>query len=128
MQLMCDAFAPSNMPWLNPGVVKEATDTGGLSLLHGMQNFMDDMVNNGGYPSQVDRSAFELGTNIAATPGRIVMRNELIELIAYDPQTPQVHAIPLLCSPPWINKYYIMDLAPGRSFVEWAVRTDTRPS
>jgi len=122
MQLMCDAFSPSNIPWLNPGVLKEATDTGGLSLLHGMQNFMDDMVNNGGYPKQVDSSAFELGTHLATTPGRIVMRNELIELIAYDPQTPQVHAIPLLCSPPWINKYYIMDLAPGRSFVEWAVR------
>ena len=70
MQLMCDAFSPSNIPWLNPGVVKEATDTGGLSLLHGMQNFMDDMVNNGGYPKQVDSSAFELGTHLAATPGR----------------------------------------------------------
>jgi polyhydroxyalkanoate synthase len=122
MQLMCDAFSPSNIPWLNPGVIKEAVDTGGLSVLHGMQNFMDDMVNNGGYPKQVDRSAFELGTHLATTLGRVVMRNELIELIAYDPQTPQVHAIPLLCSPPWINKYYIMDLAPGRSFVEWAVR------
>jgi polyhydroxyalkanoate synthase subunit PhaC len=122
MQLMCDAFSPSNVPWLNPGVLKEATDTGGLSLLRGLQNFMEDMTENGGYPKQVDRSAFELGTQLATTPGRIVMRNELIELIAYEPQTPQVHEIPLLCSPPWINKYYIMDLAPGRSFVEWAVR------
>ncbi|MBV8721393.1 MAG: alpha/beta fold hydrolase [Candidatus Eremiobacteraeota bacterium] len=122
MQLMCDAFAPSNMPWLNPGVVKEAADTGGMSLLQGMRNFFDDLQNNGGYPKQVDKSGFELGENIGATPGRVVMRNELIELIAYDPQTPQVHEIPLLCSPPWINKYYIMDLAPGRSFVEWAVK------
>jgi polyhydroxyalkanoate synthase len=122
MQLMCDAFAPSNVPWLNPGVVKEAMNTGGLSLLQGMRNFMDDLQNNGGYPRQVDATGFELGKNIAATPGRVVMRNELIELIAYDPQTPKVHAIPLLCSPPWINKYYIMDLAPGRSFVEWAVQ------
>jgi polyhydroxyalkanoate synthase subunit PhaC len=122
MQLMCDAFAPSNVPWLNPGVVKEATDTNGLSLVRGLQNFLDDVRENGGYPRQVDRSGFELGVNIAATPGRIVMRNALIELIAYTPQTPQVHEIPLLCSPPWINKYYIMDLAPGRSFVEWAVQ------
>jgi polyhydroxyalkanoate synthase subunit PhaC len=122
MQLMCDAFAPSNVPWLNPGVVKEATDTNGLSLVRGLQNFLDDVRDNGGYPRQVDRSGFELGVNIAATPGRVVMRNALIELIAYTPQTNEVHEIPLLCSPPWINKYYIMDLAPGRSFVEWAVK------
>ncbi|MBV8149579.1 MAG: alpha/beta fold hydrolase [Candidatus Eremiobacteraeota bacterium] len=121
MQLMCDAFAPSNVPWLNPGVVKEAMDSNGMSLVQGMTNFMEDLKNNGGYPRQVDASSFELGKNIAATPGRIVMRNELIELIAYDPQTPEVYETPLLCSPPWINKYYIMDLAPGRSFVEWAV-------
>jgi polyhydroxyalkanoate synthase len=122
MQLMLDAFAPSNVPWLNPGVVKEAMDSQGLSLMRGMQNFLDDLANNGGYPRQVDKSGFELGRNIAATPGRVVMRNDLIELIAYDPQTPKVHAVPILCSPPWINKYYIMDLAPGRSFVEWAVK------
>jgi polyhydroxyalkanoate synthase len=122
MQLMVDAFAPSNVPWLNPGVVKEAMDTNGMSLVQGMRNFIDDLQNNGGYPRQVDKSGFELGVNLACTPGRVVMRNELIELIAYEPQTAQVHAIPLLCSPPWINKYYIMDLAPGRSFVEWAVR------
>jgi polyhydroxyalkanoate synthase len=122
MQLMSDAMAPSNVPWLNPGVVKEAMDTGGGSLVDGLRNFLDDAQNNGGYPRQVDNSKFEIGKNIGATPGRVVMRNELIELIAYDPQTPKVHAIPLLCSPPWINKYYIMDLAPGRSFVEWAVQ------
>jgi polyhydroxyalkanoate synthase len=122
MQLMCDAFAPSNVPWLNPGVVKEATETGGLSLVHGLQNFLDDVANNGGYPRQVDKSGFKLGENIGATPGRVIFRNALIELIAYEPQTEHVHEVPLLCSPPWINKYYIMDLAPGRSFVEWAVQ------
>lgn len=122
MQLICDAYAPSNIPWLNPGVLKEATDTGGMSLLRGLQNFMEDAANNEGYPRQVDKSGFELGTNLAATPGRVVMRNELMELIAYEPQTAQVHETPLLCSPPWINKYYIMDLAHGRSFVEWAVQ------
>ena len=122
MRLMCDAFAPSNVPWLNPGVVKEATETGGISLVQGLQNFLDDVRNNGGYPRQVDKSGFELGRNLGATPGRVVMRHELIELIAYEPQTAQVHEIPLLCSPPWINKFYIMDLAPGRSFIEWAVQ------
>ncbi|MBV8491094.1 MAG: poly-beta-hydroxybutyrate polymerase, partial [Candidatus Eremiobacteraeota bacterium] len=122
MQLMVDAFAPSNVPWLNPGVVKEAMDTNGASLVQGMKNFMDDVQNNGGYPRQVDSSSFEVGKNIGATPGRVVMRNELMELIAYEPQTEKVHEIPLLCSPPWINKYYIMDLAPGRSFVEWALK------
>jgi polyhydroxyalkanoate synthase len=122
MQLMCDAFAPSNIPWLNPGVVKEATESGGMSLVRGLENFLDDVRDNGGYPRQVDRSGFELGVNIGATRGKVVFRNALIELIAYEPQTEQVHATPLLCSPPWINKYYIMDLAAGRSFVEWAVQ------
>jgi polyhydroxyalkanoate synthase subunit PhaC len=122
MQIMNDALAPSNVPWMNPAVVKEAMDTGGASLVRGLQNFMSDAANNGGLPRQVDTAKFVLGRNIAATPGRVVFRNDLIELIAYEPQTAQVHAIPLLCSPPWINKYYIMDLAPGRSFIEWAVR------
>ena len=122
MQLLNDALAPSNVPWLNPAVVKEAIDTGGSSLFKGMQNFMSDLTENRGMPRQVDSSGHTLGENLAATPGRVVFRNELIELIAYEPQTPQVHAIPLLCSPPWINKYYIMDLAPQRSFVEWAVQ------
>jgi polyhydroxyalkanoate synthase len=121
MQLMCDAFAPSNVPWLNPAVLREAMDTGGLSLVRGMQNFADDVRDNGGMPRQVDATPFKLGVNLAATPGRVVFRNKLIELIAYEPQTAQVHEIPLLCSPPWINKYYVMDLAPGRSFIEWAV-------
>lgn len=120
--MMADAVAPSNVPWLNPAVIKEAIDTGGTSLLRGMAEFLDDVQHNGGYPKQVDTSSFILGENIAATPGKVVFRNELIELIAYAPQTPTVYERPLLCSPPWINKYYIMDLAPERSFVEWAVR------
>ncbi|HEY9084498.1 MAG TPA: alpha/beta fold hydrolase, partial [Candidatus Tyrphobacter sp.] len=120
--MMMDAVAPSNLPWLNPAVVKEAIDTGGTSLMRGMAEYLDDLQHNGGYPKQVDVSDFELGKNLAATPGKIVFRNELIELIAYAPQTKEIYERPLLCSPPWINKYYIMDLAPGRSFVEWAVR------
>jgi len=120
--LLMDALAPSNVPWLNPAVVREAETTGGDSLVRGLENFLEDVKTNGGRPRQVDASGFELGRNLAATPGRVVMRNELMELIAYEPQTPYVYAQPLLCSPPWINKFYIMDLAPGRSFVEWAVR------
>ena len=83
---------------------------------------MDDVLHNGGRPRQVDTTPFHLGENLAATPGRVVFRNDLMELIQYAPQTEQVHAIPLLASPPWINKYYVMDLAPDRSFLEWAVR------
>ncbi len=122
LTMLADAASPSNIPWLNPTVVKEALDTGGTSLVRGMENFLEDARSNGGKPRQVDGAGFVLGKNLAATPGRIVFRNELIELIAYEPQTASVHAVPLVCSPPWINKYYIMDLAPRRSFVEWAVR------
>ena len=122
LTLATDACAPSNIPWVNPAVVKEALDSGGGSLMRGLRNFIEDVQTNRGMPRQVDTSNFRLGANIAATPGRVVMRNELIELIAYEPQTATVDSIPLLCSPPWINKYYIMDLAPGRSFIEWAVR------
>lgn len=122
MKLLTDALSPSNVPWINPAVAEEAMKTGGASLVRGMNAYMDDVAHNGGMPRQVDASAFKLGVNIAATPGRVVFRNELIELIAYEPQQAAVHAIPLLCSPPWINKYYVMDLAPNRSFIEWAVR------
>lgn len=122
LTMLTDAAAPSNIPWVNPSVVKEAYDTGGGSLMRGMQNYLEDKRSHGGKPRQVDSDSFVLGKNLAATPGRVVFRNELIELIAYEPQTPRVHAVPLLCSPPWINKYYIMDLAPQRSFIEWAVR------
>ena len=78
--------------------------------------------NNEGRPRQVDTSPFEVGRNLAATPAKVVYRNDLMELLQYEPQTEQVHANPLLCSPPWINKYYVMDLAPDRSFIEWAVQ------
>ncbi len=90
--------------------------------MRGLRNFADDVVNNGGWPKQVDTSGFEVGVNMAATKGKVVYRSDLIELLQYEPQTPQVHEIPLLFCPPWINKYYIMDLAPGKSLIEWAVR------
>jgi polyhydroxyalkanoate synthase len=121
LRLLLDAGAPTNQLWLHPTVLKEAIDTGGLSLARGFVNFLDDVVRNGGRPSQVDLSAFEVGKTLAATPGRVVFRNDLIELIAYEPQTDTVFSQPVLYSPPWVNKYYVMDLAPGRSWVEYAV-------
>ncbi len=122
VQTLVDAFAPTNFLWSNPAALKRALNTGGASLVRGVGNFLNDLVENEGRPRQVDITQFEVGRNLAATPGKVVYRNELMELIQYAPQTSQVHEIPLLCSPPYINKYYIMDLAPNRSFIEWAVR------
>jgi len=120
--MLTDALAPSNFLATNPAALKKAFETGGLSLARGFANFAGDLATNGGLPRQVDDSAFELGRDLAATPGKVVLRNELMELIQYAPQTETVFDTPLLLSPPWINKYYIMDLAPGRSFAEWAVK------
>lgn len=115
-------MSPTNFLWSNPVAVKRAFETGGRSVVRGLRNMAHDIMNNGGWPQQVDATSFEVGKNLAATPGQVVYRNELMELIQYRPQTDTVHAVPILCSPPWINKYYVMDLAPGRSFIEWAVQ------
>ena len=90
-------------------------------MLDGMANYLDDLADNDGRPRQVDGSAFEVGRDLACTPGKVVFRNDLIELIQYEPTTKTTFEVPLLLSTPWINRYYIMDLAPGRSFVQWAV-------
>jgi polyhydroxyalkanoate synthase subunit PhaC len=120
--LSFDALAPTNFLVTNPAAIKKAFETGGASLLAGARNLLDDLAYNGGRPRQVDTAPFELGRNLAATPGRVVFRNDLMELIQYAPQGKRVRSVPLLASPPWINKYYVMDLAPGRSFIEWAVQ------
>jgi polyhydroxyalkanoate synthase subunit PhaC len=120
--LFVDALAPTNTLLGNPAALRQAFDTGGKSLFRGVQNMLDDILHNGGWPSQVDSSGFEVGVNLAATPGAVVYRSDLFELIQYEPQGKQVYAVPLLFCPPWINKYYIMDLAPGRSLIEWAVQ------
>jgi polyhydroxyalkanoate synthase len=122
LELLLGAAAPSNFLLTNPAALKRAFDTAGVSLLKGARNFTLDLIQNRGMPRQVDSSPFELGGNLAVTPAKVVFRNELMELLQYQPQTEQVHETPLLCSPPWINKYYIMDLAPQRSFIEWAVQ------
>ena len=90
-------------------------------MTKGARNFIHDLRTNGGVPRQVVPGAHTVGKDMAITPGKVVFRNELMELIQYEPSTAEVHKIPLLFSPPWINKYYIMDLAPGRSLVQWAV-------
>jgi polyhydroxyalkanoate synthase len=121
-RFMLDAMAPTNTLPGNPAALREAFDTGGKSLVRGARNMLNDVRNNGGWPSQVDATGFEVGVNMAATPGAVVYRSDLIELIQYEPQVKTVHAVPLLFCPPWINKYYIMDLAPGKSLIEWAVQ------
>ncbi len=122
LDLLLDSLAPTNFLATNPAALQKAFQTSGGSLVKGAQHFVDDLVNNRGRPRQVDTSAFTVGENLACTPAKVVYRNELMELLQYEPQTDKVHATPLLCSPPWINKYYVMDLAPNRSFIEWAVQ------
>ncbi len=121
-KFLLDALSPTNTFPGNPAALRQAFDTGGKSVVRGARNFVNDLRHNGGWPSQVDGTGFEVGVNMAATPGSVVYRSELIELIQYEPQGKQVHSVPLLFCPPWINKYYIMDLAPGKSLIEWAVQ------
>ncbi|MGH9283403.1 MAG: PHA/PHB synthase family protein, partial [Acidimicrobiales bacterium] len=121
VDLLLDAMAPTNTLWGNPAALRSAIESRGASVLKGLANLADDVVDNNARPRQVDRSGFRVGENLACTPGKVVFRNDLIELLQYEPATTTVHEVPLLLSPPWINRYYIMDLAPGRSFVEWAV-------
>ncbi len=121
-QLFTEAFAPTNFLLGNPGAIQRATQTKGKSLLYGAQNMLDDVLNNGGMPSMVDERKFQVGKNLAITPGAVVYRSEVIELIQYSPSTDKVRAEPLLIVPPQINKFYALDLAPGRSFAEFATQ------
>ena len=118
---LTDAMAPTNTLPGNPAALRKAVETRGASVVAGLRNLIHDVRHNQGWPSQVDASPFEVGVNMATTPGKVVFRSDLIELIQYEPTTEQVHEIPLLFCPPWINKYYIMDLAPGRSLIRWAI-------
>jgi polyhydroxyalkanoate synthase len=114
-----DALAPSNFPWSNPTVIKESVDQGGLNLVRGARRFLRDFPR---LPSTVDTGKFAVGENLALTPGSVVLRTDVFELIQYAPQTDRVREVPLLFAPPTINKYYVLDLAPGRSMAEWLVQ------
>jgi poly[(R)-3-hydroxyalkanoate] polymerase subunit PhaC len=118
---LIDALAPSNNPLLNPAAVKAAVDTGGKSTLAGLRNFAADMAVAPRVPSMVEPDAFEVGVDLAVTPGSVILRTPVFELIQYRPVTPAVRQIPLLIVPPVINKFYVMDLAPNRSMVEYLV-------
>ncbi|MGE0046176.1 MAG: class I poly(R)-hydroxyalkanoic acid synthase, partial [Hyphomonadaceae bacterium] len=118
-----DAASPSNFLMTNPSALRAMIQTRGESLRKGMENFAHDLERGHGALAitQTDMDAFKLGENIATTPGKVIFRNEIIELLQYEPTTETVHEVPLLIFPPWINKFYILDLQPKNSFIKWLV-------
>ena len=113
-----DAMSPSNFAFFNPLVIEETLRTGGQNLAKGMENLLEDVRENAGRPALVNKKAFQVGKNVAVTPGRIVHRSELCELIQYEPSTETVYETPVLIVPPWINKYYVLDLQPENSLIK----------
>jgi polyhydroxyalkanoate synthase len=118
-----DAMAPSNFVMTNPEVLRATVESRGENLVNGLKNLLDDLERGKGQLSisMTDMAAFRIGDNIATTPGKIVYQNDLIQLIQYAPTTETVRRRPLLIIPPWINKFYILDLRPTNSFIKWAV-------
>ena len=119
---LVEALSPSNVPLVNPTSAKVAIDTAGLSLVRGGRQLVKDLASAPRIPEMVDTSGYEVGDNIAATPGAVVLRTEQFELLQYGPQTDEVYEVPVLVVPPTINKFYAIDLAPERSLVEFSVR------
>src|SRR5262245_37313043 len=122
ISLLVDAMSPTNSLAGNPAALKKLVDTGGASFVHGVENFVGDVAGNGGLPAQVDRRRFAVGKNLATTPGAVVYRNPVMELIQYRPTGHEVHRRPLLIAPPQINKFYVFDLVPEKSIVQFAVK------
>lgn len=122
-QQFLDAIAPSNFPMLNPEVVETTIESKGENLLKGLKNFLEDLDRGDGALAirQADLEHFKIGVNIGTTPGKVVYQNELMQLIQYAPSTEEVARRPLLIFPPWINKFYILDLQPENSFIRWMV-------
>ncbi|MCA9847856.1 MAG: class I poly(R)-hydroxyalkanoic acid synthase [Dehalococcoidia bacterium] len=122
-QQWLEAVAPTNFPWLNPDVIERAVESRGESLRRGFELLLSDIERGDGRVAvqQTDYEAFEVGRNLATTPGAVVFRNELVELLQYAPTTEQAYRRPLFVVPPWINKFYILDLRPENSFIRWAV-------
>ena len=116
-----DALAPSNNPLINPRALRAVVDSGGENFLRGIRNLARDLSSTPRVPTMVEPDAFEVGTTVAATPGTVVARTPVFELIQYTPATKSVREVPLLIVPPTINKYYVVDISPGRSLVEYLV-------
>ncbi|HKK15057.1 MAG TPA: alpha/beta fold hydrolase, partial [Gammaproteobacteria bacterium] len=118
-----NAMSPSNFAHTNPEVIEAALESRGDNLFNGLKNFIRDFDHKTGrlHISMTDKKAFELGENVATTPGKIVFQNELMQLIQYEPSTAEVNKTPLLIIPPWINKYYVLDMQPKNSFIKWCV-------
>jgi polyhydroxyalkanoate synthase len=120
-QMLTDAFSPSNFLLSNPAALREAAESRGVSLLRGMENFAADLGRGGGQLSisQTDSAPFKVGENVATAPGKVIYQNEIIQILQFSPSTETVFDIPLLIFPPWINKFYILDLRPENSMIRW---------
>ena len=121
LRQLVDVLAPSNLPWVNPAIAEHTIAEAGTNLLRGMANCLDDMERAVSGAPPPGTEAFRPGHEVAVTPGRVVFRNNLMELIQYEPTTEKVHAEPVLIVPAWIMKYYILDLSPENSLVRWLV-------
>lgn len=122
-QLLLDALSPNNFIATNPTVLQKTVKSHGKNLIKGVDNLIEDLKRTPGrfQIKMTDLNAFKIGENIAITPGKVIYQNDLIQLIQYSPQTVQIYKKPLLIIPPWINKYFILDLSPENSFVKWVV-------
>ncbi len=123
LKQLASAISPSNFPVTNPEVLRATMASSGKNLVQGMANLVHDMERSGDILSisQTDVEAFEVGRNVATAPGKVVFQNDLLQLIQYAPSTESVHETPLLIVPPWINKFYILDLGPQKSFIRYMV-------